>query len=326
MSGNPASWAPACSSRSASKRCRPVQGSRNTRQLEGFLDYLQAECGLSNNTRLAYQRDLKRFLEHLESASVRDLSGITADEIADFLVSSARQGFSPSSVARALAAIKTFCKFLVIMGVLETDVSADVDSPKKWTRLPTVLDHSTVQALINAPDPSQDNHALRDRAMLMLLYASGMRAGELVQLRVSDVNSNLGVVRVMGKGQKERIVPIAAEAINVVMDYKRTGRAAVADNDENPRSHLFLSRSGRALAREDVYRIVTKYVRRASIAAKVSPHTLRHCFATMLLAHGADMRSVQEMLGHADISTTQGYTHVDADRLKAVHRKYHPRG
>ncbi len=325
MSPRRASSASACSARSASVRCRPVQGRRNQRQLEGFLDYLQAECGLSNNTRQGYRRDLERFLEHLESSSVRVPQDITSGDISDFLVSAARRGLSASSVARALAAVKTFCKYLVITGVMRTDVSADIDSPKKWTRLPTVLEHSTVRSLIDSPDPRQDKHAVRDRAILTLLYATGMRASELVNLRVGDVNSNLGVVRVLGKGRKERIIPLATEALDAVGRYRRDGRAAVA-GDENPRRALFLSRSGRELAREDVYRIVTKYVRRASIAARVSPHTLRHCFATAMLARGADMRSVQEMLGHADISTTQVYTHVDADRLKAVHAKYHPRG
>lgn len=291
--------------------------------LRGFLDYLQAECGLSLNTRRAYRRDLCRFLGEIGPAG-EDLSRLTTRHIERFLKSCRQEGLSVASVARALAAVRTFCRYLVLQRVLARDVSAVLDSPKKWHRLPTVLDDSAAQELLAAPDAGQDVHALRDRAILTLLYATGLRASELAGLGVHDLNFNVGVLRAVGKGAKERVVPVADAALEAVRDYLDQARPDGARGDAC--AALFLSRTGRKLSREDVYRIVRKYVRRAALRGNVSPHTLRHAFATQLLAHGADLRSVQEMLGHADISTTQVYTHVDADRLKAIHKKFHPRG
>ena len=295
-----------------------------TTHLFGFLDYLQAECGLSSNTRQAYQRDLRYFFASLPEASARQLGGLAPRDVELFLRSLRQRGLSVASAARALAAVKMFCRYLVIQNVLARDVSASIDSPKRWHRLPTVLDDQAVRCLLEAPDAGQDCHALRDRAILILLYATGMRASELANLKVTDLNFNLGIVRVLGKGAKERIVPAAEAALAAVGEYVEQYRPALLRDPG--RKTLFLSRTGRALAREDVFRIVRKYVRRAAVKGRVSPHTLRHSFATQLLTHGADLRSVQEMLGHADIATTQVYTHVDAARLKAIHKKFHPRG
>jgi integrase/recombinase XerD len=294
------------------------------RHLRGFLDYLQAECGLSVNTRRAYRRDLCRFFVSIGPDAGR-LAGLTTRHVERFLHDCRLEGLGVSSIARALAAVRMFCRYLVLYQILARDVSAVVDAPKKWHRLPTVLRDEHVRQLLDAPDAGQDVHVDRDRAMLTLLYATGMRAGELSGLAIGDVNFRLGVVRVLGKGRKERIVPVADAALAAVRAYVDGGRTAVTDRAA-PASVLFVSRTGRPLAREDVYRIVRKYVRRAALRGNVSPHTLRHAFATQLLAHGADLRSVQEMLGHADISTTQIYTHVDAARLKAIHKKFHPRG
>ena len=291
--------------------------------LRGFLDYLQAECGLAANTRLAYGRDLRRFLDFL-SRRDRGLERLTVRDIEEFLRHDKDSGLCVSSVARGLAAVRMFCRYLVLQSLLPRDVSASLEAPKKWNRLPTVLDDSAARALIGAPQADTDTHAPRDRAILMLLYATGMRAAEAAGLAVGDVNARLGIVRVMGKGGRERIVPVAAEALAAVQEYvTRHRRALAADRDGG---RLFLSRSGRTLAREDIFRIVRKYVRRSALRGRVSPHTLRHCFATQLLSHGADLRAVQEMLGHADIASTQVYTHVDSARLKAVHRRFHPRG
>jgi integrase/recombinase XerD len=217
-----------------------------------------------------------------------------------------------------------FCRYLVLQRVLGRDVSAVVDSPKKWHRLPTTLDLEHVEQLLAAPDDGQDVLAARDRAVLTVLYATGMRASELAGLKARDVNFHLGVVRVLGKGSKERIVPVAERALETVRDYLAARRPAAGR--EPLQEPLFLSRTGKRLRREDVYRLVRKYVRRAALRGNVTPHTLRHAFATHLLARGADLRSLQEMLGHADISTTQIYTHVDAARLKAIHKQFHPRG
>jgi integrase/recombinase XerD len=217
-----------------------------------------------------------------------------------------------------------FCRFLVLQNILARDVSDVIDSPKKWNRLPTVLDDEHAEQLLAGPDDEQDPYASRDRALLTLLYATGVRASELAGLELPDVNASLGVIRVLGKGSKERIVPIAEQALEAVRTYVATDRPAVLRDAGEKR--VFLSRTGKPLNREDVYRIVRKYVRRTALRGNVTPHTLRHAFATQLLAHGADLRSVQEMLGHADIATTQIYTHVDAARLKAIHKRFHPRG
>jgi len=291
--------------------------------LRGFLDYLQAECGLSTNTRHAYRRDLCRFFAAL-GPRAGALSKLTPRDVERFLHSCRQEGLSVASIARALAAVRMFCRYLVLQRVLPRDVSAAIDSPKKWHRLPTVLDDSHVAELLAAPDEGQDVHALRDRAILTLLYATGMRASELTGLKLRDVNFNLGVVRVLGKGNKERIVPVAQAALERLRDYLRRPRPAT--HPPAPDQPLLGSRTGRPLRREDLFRLVRKYVRRAALRGNVTPHTLRHAFATQLLARGADLRSVQEMLGHADISTTQIYTHVDAARLKAIHKEYHPRG
>jgi integrase/recombinase XerD len=293
------------------------------RALGGFLDYLQAECGLSANTRAAYGRDLRRFLNFIARHRGK-LEHLSPRDIEDFLRQDKTRGLSVASIARALAAVRMFCRYLVIQNVLGRDVSASLESPKKWNRLPTILDDATAQALIDAPHVDHDAHAVRDRAILVLLYATGMRAAELAGLAARDVNANLGIVRVLGKGGKERIVPVASAALAAVQDYLGQHRQAMITGHGSDR--LFLSRTGRGLAREDVFRIVRKYVRRTAVRGRVSPHTLRHCFATQLLSHGADLRSVQEMLGHADIASTQIYTHVDAARLKAIHKQFHPRG
>ncbi len=289
-----------------------------------FLDYLQAECGLARNTRLAYRRDLVGFGSFLIDAGCRSLRQVTPRRIEQFLHSQRDAGKSVASIARNLAAVRTFCRFCVLQRLLEADPSSAIEPPKKWSRLPTTLAHRQVQELLAAPVPAEDAHWLRDRAMLVLLYATGMRASELVTTRLTGLNFTLGVVRVLGKGARERIVPVADAALELIRGYVDSGRPPPAD--EAAERLLFLSRTGRPLRREDVFRIVRKYARRVGLRGRIGPHTLRHCFATQLLTGGADLRSVQEMLGHVDIATTQIYTHVDASRLKAIHKKFHPRG
>jgi len=293
-------------------------------QLRAFLDHIRAERGLAANTVSAYRRDLCRFLGGLEGPAAAHLTALRTADVEHFLRQCRDEHLALSSTARALAAVRMFCRFLVLQRVLGSDVSAVVGAPKKWHRLPAVLSDAHVEGLLAAPDDGQDVHALRDRAILTLLYATGMRASELAGLRIGDVNFTLGVVRVLGKGGKERIVPFAPHAGRRLGEYLAGGRPAGAAADGQ--APLFLTRRGRAMCRQDVFRVVRKYVRRAALRGHVGPHTLRHAFATHLLAHGADLRAVQEMLGHADISTTQTYTHVDAERLKAVHRRFHPRG
>ena len=312
---------------SASTRTQPLPPAsslpiESRRHLRAFLDYLQVECGLALNTRLAYGRDLRRFISRLGDAA-GDLAKLTTTDVEHFLRKCHEEDLSAGSTGRALAAVRMFCRYLVVNRALARDVSVTVVPPKKCRRLPAVLNDEHVRLILAAPSDELDAHVLRDRAILTLLYATGMRAGELAGLNACDVNFNLGIVRVMGKGGKERIVPAAQAALDAVRQYIQTDRAAAAADTTG---RLLLSRTGKPLAREDVYRTVRKYVRRAAVRGRVTPHTLRHAFATHLLAHGADLRSVQEMLGHADISTTQIYTHVDAERLKSIHRQFHPRG
>ena len=292
--------------------------------LLGFLDTLQVEYGLSVNTRQAYQRDLTALLGSVARSTLANLQHLTAGDVEDFLRSSKRRGHSVATVARELAAIRMFSRYLVIQGICKRDVCESIVTPRKWNRLPEVLSDKAVQALLTAPDPERDSLWLRDRALLAVLYATGIRASEAAGLKLADVNFSLGIIRVWGKGRKERIVPIAEAALYACRQYIDHKRCELVGSTEP--AELLLSRQGRPLARQDVFRIVRKYVRRTSLRGAVSPHTLRHSFATTLLAHGADLRSVQEMLGHADIATTQIYTHVDASRLRAIHKKYHPRG
>lgn len=311
---------PAAATRPTSASSLPAEMSPAVSE---FLEYLQSECGLSANTLKAYRRDLTNFGSFLLDAGCRSLEKIAPKRIEAFLRAEKAAGKSVASIARALAAVRMFCRFCVLTRLMRTDPSSAVEPPKKWSRLPTTLSDRQVGSLLAAPRPEQDIHWLRDRAVLTLLYATGMRAAELVGLRRADVNFGLGVLRVLGKGNKERIVPAAEAALELVRDYLAGPRPPPAD--ARAAEVVFLSRTGRALIREDAFRIVRKYVRRAGIRGRVGAHTLRHCFATQLLTGGADLRSVQEMLGHADIATTQVYTHVDASRLKAIHQKFHPR-
>lgn len=302
---------------------QPSSPSPDQRLVAEFLDYLQVECGLSANTRLAYGRDLRGLLTCLDEQGA-SLATIQPIHLEHYLRWARSQGLASSSVARSVAAIRMFCRWLVLQRVLQRDVSQHIDSPRKWHRLPAVLDDSNVRLLMETAR-SDPRLGPRDYAMVALLYASGMRASELAGLDIHDVNFSLGILRVLGKGSKERIVPVAQEALDAVTDYLSALRPALAARGPGNSNRLFLSIRGKPLCRIDVYMLVRKYVRTAALRGHISPHTLRHCFATHMLAHGADLRSVQEMLGHADISTTQIYTHVDSSRLKAIHKKFHPR-
>jgi len=294
--------------------------------LRGFLDYLQAECGLAKNTRLAYCRDILKFFDSLRKGSVENVARIETPHITAFMQRLRTQKAADSSVARALAAVRMYCRYLVLQRVLTTDPSAIIQVPSKWNRLPSVLDDPAVRGLIDSPTAGQDPFAPRDRAILSLLYASGLRASEIAQLPLHNVDFTVGVARVLGKGSKERVVPVARQALDDLRRYLPLREQLLTGSAAAATAVLFVSRRGWPLPREDIFRIVRKYVRRMGLPADVSPHTLRHCFATQLLSRGADLRSVQEMLGHADVATTQIYTHVDASRLRSVHKKFHPRG
>ncbi len=290
--------------------------------IERFLSQLWAEAGLAENTLTAYRTDLMSLAAFCESNDVA-LRAITQTDIQAFLIGLREQEkLAISSIARRLVAVKLFCRFCYQNGYLDNDVASLIETPKKWQHLPHVMNERSVEALLGLPDDG-DPLAARDRAILELFYATGLRVSELVGLRIGDVHLDMGYLRCIGKGRRERVVPVGSHAIDAVHDYLNTLRPVLVDGRSTDR--LFLSRTGRPIDRTNCWRLVVKYARRMGVAGKVSPHTLRHCFATHLLAGGADLRVVQEMLGHADIATTQIYTHVDPSRLKAIHQKFHPR-
>lgn len=293
-----------------------------TSLIERFLHSLWAEAGLSPNTLEAYGLDLRIFATFLAERGIA-LRALAPSDIQAFLIAQKEeQGLVLSSISRRLVAVKLFCRYAYAQGHLDRDISELIETPKKWHHLPHVLNVQEVDALLGLPDEG-DPLALRDRAILHLFYATGLRVSELVALRLPDVNLEIGYLRCFGKGSKERVVPIGAKAIRTTEEYIRALRPQLVDGLSTDR--LFVSRTGRGLDRTNCWRLVVKYARRVGIRGKVSPHTLRHTFATHLLSGGADLRVVQEMLGHADIATTQIYTHVDSDRLKAIHQQFHPR-
>ena len=293
-------------------------------QIDPFIHYLRAECGLAENTVLAYGRDLKRFAWFCgEDGGLGDPNAIRPLQIQSFARGLTGQKLATATIARHLSAVKMFFRFLVLCGVMQQDQSSLVESPKTWQRLPKVLPRSKTAELVAAFDP-QSALLLRDRAIMELLYATGMRASEIAGLLLRDLNAQIGYVRCLGKGKKERIVPVHSVALNACKQYLDKLRARLL-GEKPDNGVLFLSRTGRALSRIEVWRIVKRCARNAGMTGPVTPHTLRHCFGSHLLAGGADLRSVQEMLGHANVTTTQIYTHVDADHLRSVHKKFHPR-
>ena len=290
--------------------------------VKNFLSYLTVEAGLSENTILAYGRDLKDFLEHCKSSNIKHLSGIKPAIIQDYLRVLTKDQKSESSIKRALVAIRMLLRYSKLMGLIDDDFTAILEGPKIWQRLPGICSRRQVINLLNAPEPAEPFY-LRDKAMLELLYATGIRAGELAGLRISDLNLDIGYLRCLGKGNRERVVPVGKAAIEATAEYLEKLRPRLTKPFSD--NFLLLSRTGCPVSRIEVWRLVKKYAVRAGMPRNLTAHTLRHCFATHLLTGGADLRSVQEMLGHVDIATTQIYTHVDLERLREIHRKFHPR-
>lgn len=291
--------------------------------LDEFLTHLTVERGVSPNSYDAYQRDLTAYLALLEKRSVASPASAAARDIQAFIVSLRRRGLSPSSIARHLSAVRMFHRFLLSEGVADTDPTEHIQAPKLPRRLPAVLNREEVELLLEQPDHTTQL-GLRDRAILEFLYATGLRASELLSFRRPDLFFDQALVRIFGKGAKERLVPVGRQALNVIRQYLDTVRPMLATAESG--EIMFLNWRGRRLTRMGLWKILKIYVELAGIDKQVSPHTLRHSFATHLLEGGADLRAVQEMLGHVDIATTQIYTHVDREYLKEVHRLYHPRG
>ena len=323
-----------------------------------FLDYLSLERGLSKNTLVSYERDLGKFTTYLEKKGMSSFNEAKKSDVTNFMLSEKDKGLSANSIARSLAAIKTFFRFLTREGFMKVDVTSVIETPKLWKHLPDSLSLDEVDHLLSKPN-LKDWIGIRDKACLELMYATGMRVSEVVNLNLTDVNLDLGVVKCLGKGSKERIVPLgktARVAIRRYLDKVRPtlvkspfdvprakargllrvilsgasrphpeGRGLAPSNVSNSEKGLFLTRLGHKMTRQMFWKIIKSYAKKARIDKNIMPHTLRHSFATHLLERGADLRSVQEMLGHANISTTQIYTHINKERLKMIHRQFHPR-
>ena len=292
------------------------------RTVKDFLNYLAIEAGLANNTILAYGRDLKAFLEYCKSNNTNNLRQITPTLIQKYLVLLSKSTRAESSIKRSLVAIRMLLRFARLTSLIDDDFTAILEGPKLWQKLPVICSKKQVIDLINAPSPLETFY-FRDKAILELLYATGLRASELAGLRQSDLNLDIGYLRCVGKGNKERIIPIGKAAITATVEYLTNLRPNLAKPFSD--DFLLLSRTGRPMGRIEIWRLIKKYAIRAGMPRNLTVHTLRHCFATHLLAGGADLRSVQEMLGHVDIATTQIYTHVDQERLRSIHKKFHPR-
>ena len=292
--------------------------------ISSFLMHVRVEKGLSANTISAYRRDLNKFEEFARKRKLT-LESVGRDDLVDFLASLYRQKLESRTVARQLVTLRNFFRFAQIQELIPEDPSINLESPKIRRHLPGYLRLEEVEKLLEQPDP-QTPTGLRDRAMLEVLYSTGLRVSELIGLGVSDLDPKVGCVRCIGKGDKERIVPVGKKALGMVDKYLREGRPQLLRNAKaSSGPALFVNRRGVGLSRVGVWKILSAYGRRAGLRVALTPHMLRHSFATHLLERGADLRSVQLMLGHADISTTQIYTHVVEERLKQIYKAHHPR-
>ncbi|HYU27751.1 MAG TPA: site-specific tyrosine recombinase XerD [Gemmatimonadales bacterium] len=291
-------------------------------QLERFHDYLALEAGNSGHTVASYLRDITRLAEYASSRGAKAPEQLSAPQLREFIYFLKDLGLAPTTIRRQISAIRTYFKFLVGEGLATRDPSERIESPKRWRTLPEVLTVAEIEKLLAAPN-TDEPLAIRDRALLEFAYATGARVSELVALKLQDILFEDGVARVFGKGAKERLVPVGRRALGAVALYAREIRPTL--DRGKARGILFLNARGTPLSRVGAWGVIKATARRAGLAKRVTPHTLRHTFATHLLEGGADLRAVQEMLGHADLATTQLYTHVDRDYLRTVHKSYHPR-
>lgn len=291
--------------------------------ITAFIEYLQYEKGLSENTRAAYRRDLNKFNAYLLKNSQSVQPGeISKQQIMAFLSTQMDEGAANSTVARSLSSIKSFYKYLVLENQVQNNPTSDLETPKIKRRLPDILTIEEVDKLMGQPRVTLPL-GLRDRAMLELMYGTGVRVSELLSLQIEDVNTTAGFLRCLGKGRKERIIPVNQTSIDWIQRYLARARNLLVKNYLE--RTLFVNANGRPMSRQGFYKILGAYAKKAELGKEVTPHTLRHSFATHLLENGADLRAVQEMLGHADISTTQIYTHLTRSRLMEVYQRYHPR-
>lgn len=289
--------------------------------IEAFFDYLRVEKGLASNSLNSYKSDLKRYKNYLNDLKLANPRDIKKENISDFIFS-LRGRLSVSSISRLLSSVKSFHQFLLREKIVEKDSSSLIEAPKLEKRIPSFLSADEVLMVLKAPNLKK-TQGLRARAILELMYASGLRVSELVDLRIQDINTDVGFVKCRGKGSKERVVPSGKTANHFLCRYIEQARPKLLK--ERDSDFLFLAQGGRRFSRQSVWKLIKETVKKARIKKEVSPHTLRHSFATHLLEGGADLRSLQEMLGHANITTTQIYTHINQARLKKIHDKFHPR-
>ncbi len=287
--------------------------------LQEFLDYLSVEKGLAVNSIEAYSQDLVQYRDFLVKRKIKDISRVKRDDISQFLLKEKDRGLQTPSLARRLVAIKLFHRFLLKEGRLREDITSVLESPRLWQKLPQFLTLSEMEKMLKVPMP-KGNEGIRDRAILELFYATGMRVSEVTGLKTEDVNLESAFLKCRGKGGKERIVPMGQVAIDSIKIYLSKVRSSLPKSE-----FLFCGASGKPLSRQRLWQLVKKYAKQGGIQKKITPHTFRHSFATHLLEGGADLRIVQELLGHSDIATTQIYTHVSRDHLKSVHSRFHPR-
>ncbi len=292
--------------------------------IKEFITYISVERGLAKNTLMAYGRDLERYRALLEEKGIARPEQISRDHITNYMYALKKHGLTASSICRNLAAIKMFHRFLVRENLAKEDPTTLVETPKLWKRVPEVLSQKETDGMLAQAAAGRGKFSKRDHAMIELFYAAGLRVSELVDLKMTSVNFEAGFLRAVGKGSKERIIPVGKKARAAVQAYCQKIRPKLLKGKET--DALFISQQGKKMSRVSVWGMIKQHARLAGLKKNIKPHTLRHTFATHLLEHGADLRSVQEMLGHADIATTQIYTHVDKERLKSIHKQFHPRG
>lgn len=291
-------------------------------QINNYMNYLAVEKGLSKNTLESYRRDLLKFIAFMNQAQIRKPEEVNREELNFFIADLKKKGRANSTISRCIASTRSFFNYLLQEGLIAKNPTMELESPKLEKKLPRVLTTGEVERLLAQPLIG-DHHGLRDKAMLELLYASGIRVSELVSLNISDFDPRVGFLRCSGKGMKERIVPIGSLAINSVNDYLAGSRHRLLKS--NGETALFVNQHGNRMTRQGFWKILKKYARKTNINGEITPHTLRHSFATHLLENGADLRSVQEMLGHSDISTTQIYTQITRRKIREIYDQTHPR-
>lgn len=287
-----------------------------------FLDYISIEKGLSRNTFLAYGRDIRRYVLFLKKQGLKSFDSVNQALISDFLLHERDRGLEPTSATRALSALRMFHQFLLREGKVKQEATEAIESPKLWKHLPECLTEQEVELLLSLPGTKRPQD-IRDKACLELMYASGIRASEVSDLKIKSINFDEGYLRVRGKGEKERMVPVGKKALASLRLYIKKARPKLEKKQAN--DWLFITQHGKRMSRITVWTTLKKHTKRAGINKNIYPHILRHSFATHLLENGADLRVVQELLGHSDIATTQIYTHMDRSRLKGIHKRFHPR-